>query len=128
MRIQIAQRSRRQFHSENKEKTPFLSSRKKNVFSWCNSQNKSKLQNLKFISFLFITINLHFKAGYHYLITLLHYRLESPCILSAIFYLFVVTLAILHLGLLRISPHHRYILHTSLPSFSSFFPLLLSIL
>ena len=30
-------------------------------------------------------------------------------------------LAILHLGLLRISPQHRYIVQTSLPSFSSFF-------
>ena len=34
-------------------------------------------------------------------------------------------LAILHLGLLRISPQHRYIVETSFRSFSSFFPLLL---
>ena len=36
--------------------------------------------------------------------------------------------AILHLGLLKISPQHRYAVQTSISSFSSFFPLLLSIL
>ena len=36
--------------------------------------------------------------------------------------------AIFHLGLLRISLQHRYIVQTSVRSFSSFFPLLLSIL
>ena len=35
---------------------------------------------------------------------------------------------ILHLSLLRISPQHRYIMQTSIPLFSSFFSLLLSII
>ena len=45
----------------------------------------------------------------------------SHCLHNAI-------LAILYLGLLRISPQHRYIMQTSILPFSSFFPLLLSIL
>ena len=39
---------------------------------------------------------------------------------------FLVILAILHLGLLKISPQYRYIVQASIPSFSFFFPLLLS--
>ena len=50
-----------------------------------------------------------------------------PSLFSWAFSQILAILAILHLGLLRISPQHRYIVQTSIPSFSSFFPLLLNV-
>ena len=48
MHIQIVQRNSKQLQSQNKEKNAvslFHEKKKKN--SWCNSQNKSNLQNFK---------------------------------------------------------------------------------